>query len=294
MKISVLCRSAVLCAAATLGATASSAQERPPLDPDAIRAVGTPDEPRDDWQIQLGVGGFYSPNFVGSKDYQLQAGPNIAVRYKDRFFVSVLDGVGFDLIKTDSFRAGPVVKFQQQRRENGKSTFMIAGKRSTALLGMGDVDATIEAGGYIRYQSGPFSANAEVRKGLGGHDGVIAEFGLRYTTTFAGLSVGDRPIILSVGPGATVVDSKYEATYFSIDAGQSSRTGLARFDAKGGLQSYGVNAVVVVPISSKLSAALIGGFDRLSGDAAKSPLVRERGSRNQKTLGLGLTYRFGL
>lgn len=294
MSISVLCRTAVVCAVATLVATASSAQEHPPLDPDAIRTVGMPNEPQDDWQIQLGVGGFYSPNFVGSKDYQLQVGPNIEVRYKDRFFISVIDGAGFDLIKTNSFRVGPVVKFQQQRRENGKSTFMIAGKRSTALLGMGNVDGTIEAGGYIRYQSGPFSANAEVRKGIGGHDGVIAELGLRYTTPFAGMSIAGRPIILSIGPGATIVDTKYEATYFSIDAGQSSRTGLARFDAKGGLQSYGINAVVVVPISAKLSAALIGGFDRLSGDAAKSPLVRERGSRNQKMLGLGLTYRFGL
>jgi outer membrane protein len=294
MKIYVLCRTAVVCAVATLGATASSAQDRPSHDPDTVRTVGMPNEPQDDWQIQLGVGSFYSPNFVGSKDYQLQAGPNVEVRYKDRFFVSVVDGAGFDLIKTDSFRVGPVVKFQQQRRENGKSTFMIAGKRSTALLGMGDVDGTAEAGGYIRYQSGPFSANAEVRKGIGGHDGVIAELGLRYTTPFAGMSIANRPIILSIGPGATIVDTKYEATYFSIDAGRSSRTGLARFNAKGGLQSYGINAVVVVPISTKLSAALIGGFDRLSGDAAKSPLVRERGSRNQKMVGLGLTYRFGL
>jgi outer membrane protein len=35
-------------------------------------------------------------------------------------------------------------------------------------------------------------------------------------------------------------------------------------------------------------------YDRLSGDAADSPVVRELGSRSQLSGGLGITYTFNL
>lgn len=270
------------------------AQDQIPADPDPIRLANAPEDPTSDWQVQVGVGAFYGPAFLGSKDYQLQAGPSIEVRYKDRFFISVIDGIGFDLIKTEAFRAGPIVKFQQERKQSGKSLFLVAGDRTEALRGLGDVKATPEAGGYLQYQSGPFSAKAEVRKGIGGHDGLIAELGARYTSGLMGMKVGESPIIFSIGPRAAIVDDKYNEAYFGINEGQSARTGLRRYDAGGGLLSFGAGASVFVPVTGNLSAAVLAGYDRLAGDAGKSPLVRERGSRNQATVGLGLVYRFGM
>ena len=205
----------------------------------------------------------------------------------------MIDGVGFDLIKTDSIRAGPIVKYQPKRHESGKSTFVIAGGRSDALRGLGNVPATAEAGGYFEYQASGFSAKAEIRKGIGGHDGLIGEVGARYTTDLKGIAFGERAVSFSFGPRAVVVDDKYNRSYFGIDAGQSARSGLSRYDAKGGLLSYGLGGTLVLPVSASLGIAVLGGFDRLAGDAAKSPLVRERGSRNQATIGLGLTYHFG-
>lgn len=295
MKISALHRLALLLAAASLSATGAIAQDRIPADPDPTRLANAPDnaEPQDDWQIRIGAGLLYAPAFLGLEDYQLRAGPNIEIRYKDRFFVSFIDGAGFDLIKTGPIRAGPIVKFQQQRNEDGKGMFVI-GDATDVLRGLGDVPATAEAGGYVQYQAGGFSVKAEVRKGLGGHDGLIAELGARYTTGLAGMTIGERPVIFSIGPRVTIVDDTYNQAYFGINTGQSARSGLARFNAGGGLQSYGMGGALVVPLSGNLSAAVLGGFDRLSGDAAKSPLVLERGSRNQGMIGLGLTYRFGM
>jgi outer membrane protein len=295
MQIMIFRRAAIACTA-ILVAAASNAQELIPADPDPTRLANGQQAGRaeSDWQIQVGVGALYGPAFLGSKDYQLRAGPNIEVRYKDRFFFSVIDGLGFDLLQTDHVRAGPIVKIQQKRRQSGKTMFVIAGDRTDALLGLGDVSLTAEAGGYVEYSSGGFAAKIEVRKGIGGHDGVIAELGARYTTELMGLKIDDRSVILSVGPRAALVDDKYNQSYFGIDAGQSARSGLARFDAKAGLLSYGAGGAVVIPLTSNLRAAWMFGFDRLAGDAGKSPLVRDRGSRNQATVGLGLTYRFGL
>ena len=81
---------------------------------------------------------------------------------------------------------------------------LVAGGRSDALRGLGDVSATAEAGGYAQYQAGGFSAKAEVRKGLGGHDGlarkrVVGRHALRNSLipigdlAFAVLPAGSRP-----------------------------------------------------------------------------------------------------
>lgn len=295
MTLSLQCV-AFLLVAVTLPVTAAAAQTQIPADSDPARLANAQDAagPQGDLQVRIGAGLLYGPAFLGSRDYQLRAGPNIEVRYKDRFFISVIDGVGFDLIKTDNLRAGPIVKYQQRRKENGSGPFVIAGDRSDALRGLGDVAATAEVGGYVSYRSGAFSAKAEVRKGIGGHDGLIAELGARYSTTVGGMKLGNRAVMVSIGPRATIADATYTQAYFGIDATQSAASGLAQFNAGGGLQSYGLGATIVVPVSGNLSAAALGGLDRLSGDAAKSPLVRDRGSRNQRTFGLGLTYRFGM
>jgi outer membrane protein len=289
-------RTLSLSAAATLAlsATNAQAQVRVPTDPDPTRLENAREEkPVSDWQIRVGVGAIYAPAFVGSDHYQLQAGPDFEVRYKDRFYLSVIDGAGMDLIKTDNLRAGPVVKFQQKRRESGGGTFVVAGGRTDELRGLGSVSATAEAGGYVQYQSGGFSARAEVRKGIGGHDGIIADIGARVAAPFPVPAISARPVIVSAGPRATIVHDKYNASYFSIDAGQSARSGLRTFDAKGGLLSYGVGGAVIVPLSDHLTGSILASYDRVAGDAAKSPLVRDRGSRNQASLGLGLSYRFG-
>lgn len=273
--------------------TAASAQDVTSSQPD-LRLASAPEEPKSDWQIQVGVGAFYGPAFLGSDDYQMQAGPNFEVRYKDRFFISLFDGIGFDLIKTENLRAGPIAKYQSERKENGKSSFVIAGKRTKALRGMGDVDATPELGGYVEYEAGPFQVGAEVRKGIGGHKGLIADIKANLRGPVPGMTISERPIMFSIGPRATIVDGNYNEAYFGIDERQSLRSGLRTYDAGGGLLSFGAGAAVIVPISDKMSIAVLGGYDRLSGDAAKSPLVRERGSRGQLSGGLGLIYRFGL
>ncbi len=287
----------ILLPAAFLSAATANAQSRIPPDPDPTRLANAPANaaPEHDWQIRLGAGLLYAPAFVGSDFYQLRGGPDVEVRYKDRFFLSLQDGAGFDLIKTDVFRAGPVVKFQQQRNDNGNGgIFTIAGGRTNALRGLGDVSATAEAGGYVQYQSGSFSASVELRKGIGGHDGLIADLGARYTTGLMGMKVSERPVILSVSPRATIVDDTYNQAYFGVTAAQSAASGLRAYNAGGGILSFGAGAAVIVPVSAGLSASVLGGYDRLAGDAGNSPLVRERGSRHQGTVGLGLIYRFGL
>ena len=263
--------------------------------PDPTQLVErTSDAPRHDREVEIGVFSAYTPLFLGSKDYQLIAVPNIQVRY-DRAFFSMQDGLGYDVIRSGGWRAGPTIGVRQGRRENGNSIFKIAGDSSDALLGLGKIEATAEAGGYVGYRTGSFAAKLDVRQALSGGQGLIATLGLHYVAAIPLSPASDaQSIRIAIGPRLSVVDDKYNQTNFGVTAIQSSRSGLAQYDAKGGLLSAGLGLSAHVPLTDRISGAFLMGYDRLTGDAARSPLVVDRGSRDQATVGLGLTYKFGL
>jgi outer membrane protein len=86
--------------------------------------------------LTVGAGAIYAPAFVGSKDHQIIAYPDVKVEFKDLFFASVKDGVGYNVIHSNGWRVGPLVKYESERKENGNNPFRVAGKKTTALRGL--------------------------------------------------------------------------------------------------------------------------------------------------------------
>lgn len=260
------------------------------LFPLTAMAGGPPDAPKTDWNFTMEAGVLDAPAFVGSKDYQLIVFPNLKFEYKDKFFASVGEGVGYNVINSNGWRVGPIAKYAFQRQENGKNPFRVAGKASTALRGLGDVDATLELGGFVEYSYEPFTYKVELRQGVDGHEGMIGETSLNYTGSI------DRfgpPIFYAFGPRATFADSNYNNAYFGITQTQSTNSGLSRYSADAGLVSYGVGGFVSLPVSDSVSVSAFGGYDRLGNQVADSPLIKQRGSENQFVSGLSVSYQFG-
>jgi len=247
-----------------------------------------------DWTIRIGAGAILSPAFVGSSDYQLMAVPALKVTYRNTFFASVEDGVGYAVIDQHGWRAGPIAKIAFGRKEDGDNPFRIAGGKTSALHGLGNVATTLEVGGFAEYRWSSISTKIGLRKGLNGHDGLVGDFSIKYTRTSQSLSpVADSPLVVSFGPRLTVVDSTFNKAFFGVDADQAVNSGLPRYSPSGGVLSYGVGSFIVVPIRKQLSATFLAGYDRLTGDAGSSPLVSERGSPNQGMFGVLLSYEFG-
>lgn len=262
-----------------------SGQEVSPVE----NSMQKPSGQQDDWKITLGVGTLYKPAFLGSKDYQMMAFPDIKIEYKDRFFASLF-GVGYKVICNDVWSVGPIVKLDFGRSEHDDNPFRIAGEKTNALRGMGNVDTTVELGGFVEYNIGPFAYQLEMRQGIGGHKGFIIETGF----DFRGFI--DKPgksIMYSVGPRLTLADANYNNAYFGITRSQSINSGLSRYDAAAGVVSYGIGGFVVVPLTDTLSAGVFGGYDRLASGPADSPLIKKRGDANQFMGGLRLSYEFG-
>lgn len=236
--------------------------------------------PEQDWAFTVGVAGFYAPEFLGSKDYAFSAAPDLRVEYRDRFFASLFDGVGYNIVNTEGWRIGPIAKYAFGRDESDH----------VALRGLGDVDGTVELGGFAEYEFEPFSVKLEIRQGLGGHEGLLGEVGLSYSNS---IETFGTPLSFSVGPRLSFGNDDYTNAFFGVTAAQSARSGLAQYKADSGLLSYGIAGSVMMPITDSVSAGAFAGYDRLGEEAADSPLVRQHGSENQVIIGLGLSYQFG-
>ena len=231
--------------------------------------------------VTIGGGVQLTPEFPGAKGGSLKPLPLIDVRKAgtDPSFRTPDQSVGFALLRGEGFRAGPAVRLGESRDEED------------AIDGIGDVNRAIEVGAFAEtYLTPSFRARGEVRKGFGGHKGLLADLG-------ADMIIGKvtQPLHFSIGPRARFADDRYMRAFFGIDAGQSAATGLPVHDAEGGLHSVGALASMKYRTNSPFGAQGFARFDRLLGDAADSPLVRSsEGSRNQFQLGVGLTYSFGL
>lgn len=245
---------------------------------------GPPSQP--DWTLTVGAAPVYSPVFQGSDDYGFSVFPDLRVNYKDDFFASVPDGIGYNIINSSHWKVGPLAKVRFGREEDtGGSPFLISGETS-GLRGMGTVDTAGELGGFVQYSASKLRTRVELRQGFGGHEGFVGEVNISYV---------DRagPVSYSIGPRLAFGSRDFMHTYFGINSLQSAKSGLAQYAADGGISSWGIGGSAVLPLGEATALTLFAGFDRLGGQAGDSPLIRQRGDENQISVGLGFGYRFG-
>lgn len=237
------------------------------------------------WRLSVGAGAIVSPSYEGDDEVRLSIVPDIRVAYGDRFFASVQEGVGYRAVLTPNLQAGPIARVKFGREESGEQAFALSGNDSDDLVGLGDIDTSLELGGFVQYALGPILFDAEARQGVSGHEGFVADIGLRWRGQ---VSLDGATLRYGLGPSMRLVDDDYVSAYFDVDATQSAASGLAVFDADGGLYSYGIgaNAVWRPNGASPWSLGAFASIDRLIGDAGESSLVRTRGEATQFSGGL--------
>jgi len=263
------------------------------LAPMAVRAqapsVAAPDtttEPgavrQGNFRVSLGAGFAVRPDYTGSRSLVGMPLPLLDVRWRDTVFLSTAGGLpslGANLINTDGWRAGPVLRLRFPRDQ----------KTNAVLRGMGNIGWTPEIGAFVEYRVGLVRLGAELRHGVGGHAGLVGEVRADLV-----LRPTDR-LVLSVGPRLNLGNDSFTRRYFGVDQQQAARTGYAPYRPDGGLTSAGVAAFARYALTNSLSVSGIVEFNRLQGGAAGSPLVRGgRGNPNQVFAGLSLSYSFGL
>jgi outer membrane protein len=199
-------------------------------------------------------------------------------------FFGARDSFSFPVVNLPQFKLGPAVGLIWQRKASDY----------TALNGLGNINYAIQAGGFAEFWPVPWlRLRGEVRQGIGGETGVTGD-------VFLDGVVPLGQFRWSGGPRLTLQTAAAVAPYFSITATQSATSTIAGlpklpvYSADGGLYSYGAGTQLEYSFNRQWAAHVFTEYQRLTGSAAASPLVTERGSPNQITFGLGATYSFDM
>lgn len=234
--------------------------------------------PPKDWTFDIGPGVVTAPWFEGSAYYRVLPIPNLDLRYKrDKVFISARDGVGATLLEGDGFKLGPILRYRFARNDWD----------GPGLYGMGGVPFTVEGGGFLRYDLPFLAAKVEVRRGLGGSNGLIFDALLD-----GKLRLADN-FFVSGGPRLSVTDSTFNQAYFGVNYNQSQASGYAQYYPGAGLRSVGLGTSAVWRITDQLNAVAFGAWNRLTDVAASSPIVSgPYGSPNQFVVGAAVSWRF--
>jgi outer membrane protein len=230
-----------------------------------------------DIRVRVGLGAQLQPDFIGAKhsDVAPLFHINIARGTNQFRFGAPDDSPSIGLISSHGFSFGPAVNMEGRRKE------------SDVGAPVGNVARTFEAGAFAQYlASDSVRVRAEVLKGLNGHDGLVA--------TISADKIwrdGDR-YVFSIGPRVLFSDARYQRAYFGVSPTASIASGLPAYHPGGGIHAVAVASGLTYALNSRWGLFGYARYERLVGDAAKSPIVRELGSRNQLSGGIGLNYTF--
>ncbi|CAB3842900.1 MipA/OmpV family protein [Achromobacter aegrifaciens] len=246
--------------------------------------VATGEGPADEWLFYGTLGAGYAPRYSGSDEYSAVPIIGLGVRSPGGFFLSTDHGLGWETQALDStfrFYLAPSAS-----RKDHKKGF----QGSDKLRGMGDIESRAQIGMDAETTIGPVTLSATVahafKKGDNRDVGsAYTMFNLGASTTVYEGSAGAISLALS----GTFGDGNYMRTWYGVSGNQSAKSGYRKYTPKGGLESVGLGATWAVPLSKSWSWTTSAEARRLYGDAADSPIVRDRA---QYTIGTMMTYTY--
>lgn len=243
-----------------------------PLAPSAAFAQKDDEGPR---RTRVTLGPQVVPRFPGAEEVAFRPYVDVSRTRASQFEYEAPDeSTSLSLYNRDGVSFGPAINFEGKRR-------------SRDVGGLDRVGFTVELGGAVQYQTaGPVRLLAEARKGIGGHRGVIGMIGADYV-----MRDGDR-WLWAIGPRLTVGDARYARAYFGVSPREALATGVPAYRPES-MIAAGATTSVLRQLSDRWGVFAYAKYDRLLGDAAKSPVTRRFGSRDQLSGGAGLSYTFG-
>lgn len=226
------------------------------------------------WAVSVGALGIYKPAYEGSDDYETKGFPFIDIRWRDKLFFNAQKGLGGYIWNGDNCKLGMAMGYTFGRDEDDSSD----------LRGLGDIDGGATANAFLEWMIEETVLQAHYEQQITGQDtGFQIHLGLGYS-----LQVMEKAI-LKPSVKATYAGNDYMEEYFSISQGQSVRSGLPVYDADSGLKLLGFQIMAIYQLDGNWGIQTVAGYDRLFGDAADSPVVKDK---NQYRMTVGVSYAF--
>jgi len=233
---------------------------------------------RSDWSFEFGGGALAAPSYAGAASTKILPLPWVDLRYRDRFFLSPISGLGVNLVALPGARLGVALLPDLGRTASS----------SDRLRGWGDIGAgaDLKLFGQL-HLVGPVALLAAVRRQLGGGNGTVVDAGLTGTLPLL------RRLIVSATGTVSWANARYTQSYFGVDADQSAAaflngSAVPTFAAGAGLRDASLALNAIFRVDRHWSVQSVVRTEVLLGDAGRSPLTERR---FQLTFGGFIAYR---
>lgn len=249
-------------------------------------------------ELTLGAGVATVPSYEGSDDGVLVPLAQARGKVSDFAFWTRGTSLYVDAIpnRDDSaidFELGPVVNVNLNRTRRIKDPQVRA---------LGKLDTAVEVGGFVGIgKTGVITSDYDnlsarvswMKDVAGAHGSYIVTPTVEYMTPLS------TKAFVGLGVSADYVGKGYGRYYYDIDAAGSTASGLPVYTGAGdkaGFKKVGVNLTGGYSLSGDLRRGwalfAVGGYSRILGDYADSPIVAIAGSRDQWIGAVGIGYTF--
>lgn len=152
-------------------------------------------------------------------------------------------------------------------------SFSLIGSRSAdddiALTGLTEIDRAVELGARLRYDFGPVAGYGTIRRGFGGHEGIVGEVGANYRT-----DLSDQ-ITLWSGLEFGYGNADFGNTYFGVTPAESLASGYQVYELGSGFNSAAVTFQARYNVNDLTAVLGEVEYGKIIGDAADSPIVQD-------------------
>lgn len=231
--------------------------------------------------VALGAG--YGPDYIGAGEGGVM--PAAFAHFglgEGRFVELVGTALTTNFFADPHWQIGPALNYRLGRRDAG----------DPAVKAVHEVDDAWEVGLSLGWRvQDPANSRNSFRVGLdvlqdvsSAHGGFVADLTAVYRQEVMGR------LDLGILAGVTYASGDYMDEYFGVSANDSVASGLAQFSANGGIRDLRLMPLAVLHFDEHWQLGASAGWQRLIGDAADSPIVRDRGDENQFFASMTMAY----
>lgn len=207
------------------------------------------------WKVDIGGGAVRGFSVTGGNSDEASFTAWGSASYRDVLYANGLDGLGWNVIKRDDFRAGMQLRPRfatgdidgMDRPDLGADATLYAFKR---------LPGNVVVGGRIQHDATGDDAGMDVY-GSVGHQRVT-RVGLLQTLAY--MRGGD---------------DKRARRYYGVTVQEAASSGFTAFAPSGGLSAAGAAALLAIPVGDRFGMGAFVNYEQRLGDIKDSPLLED-------------------
>jgi outer membrane scaffolding protein for murein synthesis (MipA/OmpV family) len=227
-------------------------------------SYGTSGE-RSRWQISIGLGASYQPEYPGSGKSKVSPLPYLSVTYDHRVFLSTAQGIGVYLWSSPQLQIGTALNIADDTRYFGKDA---------ALRGLQKIKMGGEASIFARYLIGPVSLDLSLQQRIGTVNGLSADFGASYRRQINNWS-------FAAGPSITYASAKLNDGFFGVTAAEAANARsygnlISPYHPGAGIRDISLNISARYHLNAHWGIQTQAALGVLVGRDGNSPITKQR------------------